>query len=239
MKNLFIYCFDKWWRPVLFFVVIGILLILTSGLDILFLDEILRALANTSTVFILISFGYQLYRKRFVEGFISIIFLFVTGLAYDFMILADGDHWADGLKIPAVIQIESPIGDYGGVKSDSILKLHRNQTDLFLYNSFQPGIYQYEFWTGKIDSGFIYLKAFEITNGDALSEENLEKNTQLSIGNVSDTIARFSLKKDFKIYEGDWGKFYAARFEVWFKPLLGGEERKLFQKNFKIEGWMH
>jgi hypothetical protein len=40
------------------------------------------------------------------------------------------------------------------------------------------------------------------------------------------------------IYEGDWGKPYAARFEVWFKPDNGGNEQKLFQKNYKIEGWM-
>jgi hypothetical protein len=91
------------------------------------------------------------------------------------MILTDDDHWADGLKIPAGIQIETPIGDYAGLKPDSILKLRRTQTNLVLYNSFQPGIYQYEFWSGKIESGFIYLKAFEITNGDALSQQSLEK----------------------------------------------------------------
>jgi hypothetical protein len=39
------------------------------------------------------------------------------------------------------------------------------------------------------------------------------------------------------IYEGDWGKPYAARFEVWFTPDAGGPERKLAERIFKIEGW--
>lgn len=239
MKKAFIYCFDKWWRPVLFFAFITVFTLVCSELDIIFFYKPLNFLAGASLIALLISFCYQLYMKRFVEGFISIVFVFAIGLVQDVMILVDGDHWADGLKIPAGIQIEPAIGDYGVEKVDTILNLDKNQANLVLYNSFQPGIYHYEFWTGKIESGFIYLKAFEITNGDALSADNLEKNTQLSIANVSDTVARFSSKKDFKIYEGDWGKFYAARFEVWFKPTLGGEERKIFQKNFKIEGWMH
>jgi hypothetical protein len=47
----------------------------------------------------------------------------------------------------------------------------------------------------------------------------------------------YSAESIFTIYEGDWGKPYAARFEVWFFPDNGGKERKLIEKNFKIEGW--
>jgi hypothetical protein len=48
---------------------------------------------------------------------------------------------------------------------------------------------------------------------------------------------RFGAKAGFMIYEGDWGKPYAARFEVWFKPDSGKTERKLAERVFKIEGW--
>ena len=41
----------------------------------------------------------------------------------------------------------------------------------------------------------------------------------------------------FTIYEGDWGKPYAARFEVWFTSESGDSDRKLMEKVFKIEGW--
>jgi hypothetical protein len=55
--------------------------------------------------------------------------------------------------------------------------------------------------------------------------------------NKSDRIIRFESPNYFTIYEGDWGKPYAARFEVWFEPTENGNERKLFEKNFIIEGW--
>ena len=42
----------------------------------------------------------------------------------------------------------------------------------------------------------------------------------------------------FTIYEGDWGKPYAARIEVWFRPDSGRTERKLMERVCKIEGWM-
>lgn len=35
----------------------------------------------------------------------------------------------------------------------------------------------------------------------------------------------------------DWGKPYAARFEVWFKPDSGKAERRLAERIFRIEGW--
>ncbi|WP_348636566.1 hypothetical protein QLS71_015380 [Mariniflexile litorale] len=60
----------------------------------------------------------------------------------------------------------------------------------------------------------------------------------MKINNTNDTIKKFSTKDDFTIYEGDWGKPYGARFEVWFKPDNGGKEVKLLEKNYIIEGWM-
>ena len=44
--------------------------------------------------------------------------------------------------------------------------------------------------------------------------------------------------KWLKSSEGDWGKPYGARFEVWFKADNENEEIKLLEKNFVIEGWM-
>jgi hypothetical protein len=48
---------------------------------------------------------------------------------------------------------------------------------------------------------------------------------------------RFGAKAGFTVYEGDWGKPYAARFEVWFEPDSGKGQRKLSERVFKIEGW--
>jgi len=238
MKKVFIYCFDKWWRPVLFFSFIAGLVIINSELNIHFLKKPLSFLADVSIVVLLISFCYQLYKGRYLKGFINLFILFVTGIITMMVTMIDGDHWADELTIPTGIQIESPINMDSYSRPDSVLKLNKTQPDLVLYNSDQPGMYEYDFWTDKIERGTIYLKAFEITQDEELSTDNLKKNSKISIDNSTDSIIRFASTR-FTIYEGDWGKYYAARFEVWLKPATGGQEKKIFQKNFKIEGWMH
>ncbi len=238
MKKILIYCFDQWWRPLLFFIFILGLLILNSQLNIRLFKKPLIILSNVSVYVLLISFVYQLFKGRYLKGFITIFIVVVTGIFSMMLTMIDGDHWADELNIPAGIQIENPVNMDNYSRPDSVLNLDRTQPDLVLYNSFQPGIYEYDFWIGNIESGNIYLRIFEITQDEELSSDNVKMDSEISISNSSNRIARFSSKR-FTIYEGDWGKYYAARFEVWFKPAIGGEERKIFQKNFKIEGWMH
>jgi len=82
------------------------------------------------------------------------------------------------------------------------------------------------------------LRVFEITQDHPLSTDILPERSLVKIYNPTDSIMKFGTKSHFTIYEGDWGQPYAARFEVWFKPDNGKQERKIFTKNYKIEGWM-
>jgi hypothetical protein len=149
------------------------------------------------------------------------------------------DTWADNLKIPINIPINIPADlDFENHRPDSITNQIVTGTEFQLYNSFQPGLYEYDFWTGKIGSGTIYLKAFEITQEYALSTDRLPQRSSVKIINPTDSIMKFGTTSNFTIYEGDWGKPYAARFEIWYKPDNGEKEQKLFAKNYKIEGWM-
>ena len=45
-------------------------------------------------------------------------------------------------------------------------------------------------------------------------------------------------KQQFTIYEGDWGDYYAARIEVWHQDANTGEETKLMEKTYRVDGWM-
>ena len=90
----------------------------------------------------------------------------------------------------------------------------------------------------------LYLKAFEITQNDPLSVDRLKESSTISVYNSTDSLVMFQMDKGnskygrpFTIYEGDWGKPYATRFELWFVPENGGQERKLIVKNYKVEGW--
>lgn len=241
--------FNNWTYPMLFFGT-TLFLMVVSGFEnnhTHYFQNTAGILLCLGVLILIISSVYQFSKKQWKKGLITIGALFggTFFASIIFLIIAtavpmiDGDHWADDLKIPTGIQIENPVNMNNYSRPDSIFKLNKTQQDLVLYNSDQPGMYEYDFWTGKIESGTIYLKAFEITNDEELSTDNVKQDTKISINNPTDSIVRFSSTGNFKIYEGDWGKFYAARFEVWFNPNSGGQEIKLFQKNFKIEGWMH
>lgn len=106
-----------------------------------------------------------------------------------------------------------------------------------LRNSFQPGIYDSEIWLNPGEPGMIYLRAFEVTNGTPLSVDRLKERSNEWIGWSDDTDELFFSNTHFTVYEGDWGKPYAARFEIWFTPDSGANDRKLMEKVFKIEGW--
>ena len=106
------------------------------------------------------------------------------------------------------------------------------------YNQFsEPGIYGVDYLLNPGESGSVYLKAFEVTKGTPLSVDRLKEASLARITGSVDTAERVYPKAGFTVYEGDWGKPYAARSEVWFKPDSGKIEHKLAERIFKIEGW--
>lgn len=108
---------------------------------------------------------------------------------------------------------------------------------LELRNSFQPGLYDAYVWINPGEPGMVYLKAYEATQGTPLSANRLKESSNEWVGWSDNPEELFLSNTHFSIYEGDWGKPYAARFEVWFVPDSGAPERKLLEKVFKIEGW--
>ena len=106
-----------------------------------------------------------------------------------------------------------------------------------LLTGMQPGIYGVAYSLNPGEPGSVYLKAFEVTKGTPLSVDRLEMASKTRLTWSTEPLERFGAKAGFTIYEGDWGKPYAARFEVWFKPDSGKTERKLAERIFKIEGW--
>ncbi|WP_276503431.1 hypothetical protein [Terrimonas pollutisoli] len=246
MIKALIFLFNKWWLPVLFWIV-AVGLVITSEIVRNNAFSIISLLLLGITLFgLLASTFFQLIKRRWLKGILTgLLFGGTIGafVLYGFLLFfietVNGDKWADNLQIPVNIQLADPI-DLGmdSQRSDSILAISRTSTDLQLYNSFQPGLYKYDFWTDKIESGTIYLKAYEITQEYPLSKNRLAENSAIKIYNPTDSFMKFGTVSDFTIYEGDWGKPYAARFEVWYKSDSDKKERKLFEKNYKIEGWM-
>lgn len=109
---------------------------------------------------------------------------------------------------------------------------------LELRNSFQGGIYNVTIRANPGEPGRIFLQAFEVTKGIQLSERRLEDASGEWIGWSDNPDEQFLSNSVITIYEGDWEKYYAARFEVWFAPDSGAPPRKLLERVYKIEGWM-
>ncbi len=115
--------------------------------------------------------------------------------------------------------------------------LHHGTSSCDVKNGMQPGIYQTFAWLNPGEAGTVYLRAYEITRNTRLSESNLFADSNEQIGWSETPTDLFLYNAEFMIFEGDWGKAYAARFEIWFRPASGGPERKLTEGNFRIEGW--
>jgi hypothetical protein len=105
-----------------------------------------------------------------------------------------------------------------------------------LLDSMQPGMYGVDYSLNPGEPGSVYLKAFEDTKGNTLSVHRLVGKSETCMTWSADPAEIFGAKAGFTIYEGDWGKPYAARFKVWFKPDSDKAQRKFVARVFKIEG---
>lgn len=243
MIKFFTYCFDKWWRPVVFFGLTALTMVLCELTNEPIIQDYSFLLFLLGFLGLIISTVYQLIKRRW--GFailtttiigVSIVAFFYYSIALFWKYQSMPDKYADNLKIPTNVKINEPLEQTQPTNIADI--------DFYIYSSFQPGLYQYIFWSKRIEKGKIYLKAFELTSNDELSSNSLQESSVIQVYNPTDTLVMFQMDKGnsdlgrtFTIYEGDWGKPYAARFELWFIPDNGGQERKLIEKNYKIEGW--
>ena len=109
------------------------------------------------------------------------------------------------------------------------------------------GIYRYMAYLPPMDEeGDIYLKMYEATTNLPLSEKVVKNRSNIHIL-PSDTAIIYQMKENSSwsenmsealiIDEGSWEDYYAARTELWFRPTKGGEERLIYSKIFRIEGY--
>lgn len=250
MRKFFFGFFDDWKKPIYFWLFTVLLLIISNYSKSPIFVDISLFLFGLGIFVLFVSGICLLSQKKWLKSIVSFLIFGGTIISFIFYLLISffidqiiPDTFAVNLAIPKNIKIDNPIDmdfddNFNAKKPESITNRLVKNTEFQLYNSFQPGLYEFDFWIGKIESGTIYLKVFEITQNKQLSSKEIIRKSSIKVFNPSETIKKFSSKDDFTIYEGDWGQPYGARFEVWLKPENGKHERKLFSKNYKIEGWM-
>lgn len=229
--------YNSWFIPIISAVLFLIAGFFILGLFTKITYEIANILFYISFFLFIVSIVLgiiKIFKKDYLKGVtqtLASIIIFIAGFGYlsFFMMFYPNDYFTDDLHLPENIELNLPAKSFNGKKI-------RPEITFDLIGVFQPGMYEYNFTTKKIDSGYIYLKAFEITKNIRLSEEELNEKSKIFVYNPSDSLKTFSTKTDFTIYEGDWDKPYGAKFEVWYRPLKGSE-KKLLEKNYKIFGW--
>lgn len=238
------YLFEKWWIPIVIFILTSIIYIVSLKSRNDFLNQIIDLTLISSIAILLIATIWQYLKGNtfpvLIQGCILIFGFLGMSLITTFTMTFSSDTFADDLIIPSNVEKEYPIdlSSFTLNDIDSVRIIKKPNETFQLYNSFQPGLYDFDFWLKSNRSGTLYLKAFEVTNNVELSSSRLKERSSINVTPTNNEVVKFGTIKSFTIYEGEWGKPYLARFELWFNPDDIGGEFKVLEKNYVIEGWM-
>lgn len=200
--------------------------------DFLFFGILLvAALLMIACVLCLFRKYYWTFIAILVSGIvcvIALVYMFVVMLAHTDM----SDDFGKQHPIPdGMVCYETKesfcIDDVDSTDTTTWLRIH---------DEFQPGIYEYQYFSTVLPDGYIYLKCFEATENIPLSEDRLPTRSKTQVNGHRD-FGPVGGYHDFTIYEGDWGDYYAVRVEVWHHDSISGHERRLIEKTYRMQGW--
>lgn len=123
------------------------------------------------------------------------------------------------------------------VDISSLFNPDDSTTWLQVSKGFQGGMYKYSYYISQeFDEGEIWLECYEVTDNVQLSKQRITESTVQKI--TAQDKGTYTEPKEFTIYEGVWGEYYLARFEVWYIDYQTRTKHKLTEKTYKVEGWM-
>ena len=230
-----------WWALIvalLTFAVIFDVLIFTSY-DILL--TIVLGIMLLLCVGIVISWVLLIKNKKLRESIVSFISSMVIIIAFTFISAIMAlygpltDNFGKNHSIPEGQDYSIPYEmEFRQMESADSLNI---DSYLQIQNDIQGGMYLYDFYYGALPAGEIYLKCYEVTENLPLSEERILEASKVSIEH-STSFKQLVSKQKFTINEGEWGDYYAARIEVWHRDADTQHEQKLYEKVYRVEGWM-
>ena len=183
-------------------------------------------------------------------GVLLIIYTFIVSL---FAGMGEGtfDNFGKRHPIPEGMEYEETIVENVGKVWHPRYRTQQEWDSVITERKFlligENGVYRYMVYLPPMDEeGDIYLKMYEATTNLPLSEKVVKNRSNIHIL-PSDTAIIYQMKENSSwsedmreaivINEGSWEDYYAARTELWFRPTNGGEERLVYSKIFRIEGY--
>lgn len=235
-----------WWIPP---IVLAALMVLDCILMIANLSVIVAfadCLSLCTVIFILVSWVVLLISKQWKKCLYSflITILVVCALSIPMVFInlyvPIPDDFGRKHSIPDGLEYTIPFEENS--KPTVVIDSLDTDTYLQIWNDVQGGIYKYDFYYGALPAGEISLRCYEATKDIRLSAktawgDRIYESSKVAIDSTS-SFSKLVNKQGFTIYEGDWGDYYAARIEVWHKNAQTGQETKLMEKVYRVEGWM-
>ncbi|HEX8548006.1 MAG TPA: hypothetical protein VF691_13680 [Cytophagaceae bacterium] len=218
--------FTVWWIPIVGnLIAVGIFVMGTVFKRDWIIDLALIVL-YLSIILTIISSIVQLVNRKWYFIFpqlgVAAFLFYYTTIIFTY---SPPDYYGANKEIPKNIDFLEPLDSAPTTRDFEI-------NDLILTNGGQPGIYKYYTDYKTKETGYFYIKAFEITSNYRLSDERMKEMSKIRIDNLKSQ----QVDGEFTIYEGDWGDKYGSRIELWFQPSKG-REFKIEEKNYIIEGW--
>ena len=189
----------------------------------------------TSWIFLLIFKKWWKFLFSFIMGALTVAyFIYLLCLGISLAFNPGPDNFGKEHPIPAHLEYSIPLDE----REELSFPIDSTAQDTWLqiWNDFQGGMYTYEFHHPALEEGWIYLRCYEATENIPLSPERISAASMVATPSTT-SFSKVVEKQSFTIYPGDWGDYYAARIEVWYKDAKTGKERKLMEKVYRVEGW--
>ncbi len=218
--------FTIWWIPISAnFLAIGIFFlgalfkrdwIIDLSLIVFFVNIIGTIIS--SIVQIVIRKWYFIFPQLGIAAFLY----YYAGIIFTY---SPPDYYGANKEIPENVDFSNPLDS---LPTDQEFEKY----EFVLINNFQPGLYIYQTDHKPTETGYFYVKAYEINSNDRLSEERMKVRSKVVVDNLEPQ----KWKGEFTIYEGDWGDKYGSRIELWYQPS-NGQDYQVEERNFIVEGW--
>ena len=236
IKRLFV---KYWWMfPLLLALsMLALIVLFTKAPSIL--ESIIGVLLLLVVIALFTSWVFLIINKQWLKTLFSFIasavVICILWLPLILSAMSGPDGFGKDHPIPEGLEFNLPLS-FESDKIEVVDSLDKN-TYLQIWNDSQGGMYLYDFYYGSLGPGELFLRCYEVTSNTPLSEDRLIEQSRVKIS-PQKQFGKAVNKQSFTIYEGDWGDYYAARIEVWFKSSETNKENKLMEKVYRVEGWM-
>ena len=224
-----------WWVFPLSLLVILVSLLFLFMTDIPIIENTVSILLLLTLIALPVSWVILLWNFKWKLCLISVLWsVLVVVLMLQPRIcgaMGGADHFGRRHPIPEGMSYNIPL-----CSNDTAVTVDSLDADSYLQLWGDDGCYEYDFYYGALPAGEIFLRCYEATKNIPLSEDRLPESSKVRIDSTH-SFSKLADKAEFTVYEGDFGDYYAARVEVWYRNAATDKEKKLMEKTYRVDGW--